>query len=83
MTKNRNYYGLLLLVIIAILIAAAFAGCAQQTTVATNAIPKTPAEAGIEILDSTSCEGCHTDAEAISAYEKPEGEGEVEEAGGG
>ena len=76
---------ILWLSLITVLLVALNTGCARTNPVAstTTDMPKTPEAAGIETLDSTSCEGCHTDPQAIAAFEKPEAGNTEEESGGG
>lgn len=58
------------------------AGCSQNGQDVSMTIPRTPEEAGIEVLDSSHCEACHLSAETISSFEKPKTDESAGESGG-
>jgi len=57
-------------------------GCGKGAQEEKQAIPRTPQEAGIETLDSSSCEGCHLSPEVISSFKKPKTEATTQSEGG-
>lgn len=57
-------------------------GCAPKDQKVTASLPRTPAEAGITVLDSSQCENCHLSREIISSFEKPKTDAPVQAEGG-
>lgn len=81
MIKNSRSLLYLPLLFVMGLMLVLIAGCGQSTEVSYTS--RTAEEAGVEVLDSSYCEGCHTSVDIISAYEKPKTEVDAGHGSGG